>query len=161
MTTSSRDKVKASVAPLTIAGIIVGKTIFLNTIKLPAPKSLAASSNTLISLFNVLRTLTITKGIEKAMCDRIMVNKLSSNFIKVNIDNSDIPNTISGITIGTYIKPLIIFLPWKLYLYNPYADIVPRIVDIDVLTTATIIVLTKDSIKSLFSNSLLQLICKC
>ena len=46
---------------------MVGNTIFLNMVKLLAPKSLADSSNTLISLFKVLRTLTITKGIEKAL----------------------------------------------------------------------------------------------
>ena len=72
--------------------------------------------------------------------------------------NREIPKTISGITIGIYIRLLIKFFPLKSYLFKPTADIVPRIVDITVLVTAIIIVFLKASIKVAFdSNSLYHL----
>ena len=100
MATNMLDKVSASRPPLTTPGIINGNVTFVNTLNLLAPKSIAASSYSFGSKFRVDLTLVITKGIEKAIWEIIILTNPNFKLAIVNTLNKDIPNTISGITIG-------------------------------------------------------------
>jgi hypothetical protein len=149
--TSSIESVNERSAPATTPGIINGSVIYIKVFIGLAPRSIAASSMEESNPANLDLTVMNTKGILKVACDitSVSIPSGTSNLLK-NIKR-DIPNTISGITMGMYSILSSTLFPLNLYLYIPTPAKVPIMVESMVERKATFKELLMDlSISSLF-----------
>ena len=111
MTKSSRLSVKASKAPATKDGFICGSRTSRNACHSVAPRSLAASSSSLLKLANRARTTIATKGKQKVIWAIVIAERFSGQAKSVGqsslakkIKNAT-PKQISGTIIGNDIVP--------------------------------------------------------
>src|SRR5690606_26693174 len=129
ITRSSSDRVKASIQPDTIAGMITGSVTWKKVLVGVAPRSIAASSSDRSKLRRRDCTTTATKHIEKVTWASVTVNIPRSSPIATNSNSSDRPVMTSGMTSGAKTIPENRKRPRKRgYRVSARAAIVPRTV---------------------------------
>src|SRR5580693_2629972 len=101
MTKSSNDKIKVSKAAEMIPGQSNGTVIFQNAVISSAPSVIAASSSVSSIPASRDKTTTTTKEIENATCAMTIVPSPNGTRKNTNKMSSEIPVTISGVTMGT------------------------------------------------------------
>src|SRR5579862_6832128 len=101
ITKSSNESMNVSSAAEMMPGDSNGTVIFQNAVISSAPSVIAASSSVSSMPASRDNTTTTTNGIENATCAIVMVTSPSGNRKNTNRISSEIPVTISGVTMGT------------------------------------------------------------
>lgn len=114
--TSSKDNIKAIMAPAAMPGNIFGSTIVKNTFSLLAPKSIAASSMEESNPEILALTIINTKGILKVAWENTSVPIPNDILSCVKYTRSAIPIIISGIIMVIFKSASTILFPLNLYL---------------------------------------------